>query len=201
MSVTVPTSPTWSSLDPTDVLAGKALTITEMQQIVRHQHYLWSRLGFRPGGVIFRKSDDSPWKTTSTSYVTASTNSHPYSLASWMGFGYVRRRTGSTLAYDVGFSAYGRYIDVQVIIKRHDGGFTTNNIATLSASTDSGNYEWISASTSTAEASWHVSGSTANPLAQVSFLVSAKIDTGATAELFQLVPLEVITTSSDVPTI
>lgn len=200
MSKTVPTTFTSALTDTSRVRPGRDATVEEWYDLFEALHYLWSRSGARGRGFIF----PSLWKTTVTaSYQTATTGTGDYSLNACKSVLLPVRRCESsgTLTYALVFAFYGRYVDVQATVHRMNGGSTTA-LTAITASTSTGNSELVVATSNfETEATHHVSGSTANPMATLHVTYAAKSTTGGqTAELFYLLPYEQIAPNTLLPT-
>jgi len=182
---------------------GESVTVFDWDRLNEALNYHYARMGSHCGGMIF----DPAWSTTSTSYVTAnSTASKDYDLDDWQGlfrFTRLMYESGSAASgYQIRLDAFAENLDVRATLTRMDGGSGSNTSSstpfTLTASTVSGDSEWVSADLGFTPAAASAGGAGATP-AHFLIYVEAKVPVAGTGYLHTFSLRETVLAGADLP--
>lgn len=198
MSKTVPSTPTLPNL--AKYMPGEDITIADWQTLIEAMHYHYAHLGSQIPGMVF----DTPWNTTSTTYTSASGASPAYyDLDDWNGhFRFLRRMYDSADdQFSITLDAYAQNLDVRATLVRIDAANGTTNTSTtftLTASTSSGDSEWVSADLVFTTAQQAIGGSGTTP-AYFLVYVEAKVPSAGTGYLWSFALRETVLTGAQLP--
>jgi hypothetical protein len=166
VSKTVPT--TYPTIALGNQTIGQTVDSEDYRQVIRAQHFLWSRTGARVPGIVYNPS----LRTTETAY--SFTNDSGRDLDTWSGTATLRRvvddsGTDSILLRVVIFA---RDVDAELTIHKNDGTETTIEVAGGST------YDYYETTASLPASTW--SGE------EVAMSFKVRVDDGGTAEFGNL---------------
>lgn len=151
---------------------GRPIRNADADAIAESMNYRYARSGTRVDGIVF----DTPWQTSSTSYVTADSGAGGIDLNTFWPQIVIPRRAATT---KITVKAYGQNFLLRWLPLRFTRPNTVSSLAYSSISTTSFSNVWVDGThTHTTWASVFESGSTANDLANWSLQFEGRAYSG-----------------------
>jgi len=166
--IRVPRRANWRTFDP--------INASDYETIIEGSHTLYQRLGQTVPGLY------GDWRTTSTSYTTA-TSTSDRDLGTWEGSSRMFRdleTAGGNTRLRCHFSAIVKECRVRISVSRRDSDGTETSLGTMTANRVSSSLGEISDSLNLTEAQVSESGGAANDRALIVYTVEFRMVTGGT---------------------